>query len=52
MKLIAKTIPKSDGSTVVDIYMTFREKRQLMSTWLATFRHEADAQEWIALQAK
>lgn len=47
MKLVAHTIPKSDGSFVHDVYMTFKEKATLMSVWIATFRHASDCEEFI-----
>lgn len=51
MKLVPKTVPQSDGTQVFDVYMTFKEKQRLMTTWLCSFRHEADMNEWLELQA-
>ena len=51
MKLVPKTVPQPDGTTIHDVYMTFREKHRLMTVWIASFRHEADLIEWLELQA-
>lgn len=51
MKFVPKTTPQSDGSLIHDVYMVFKERRQLMTTWLCSFRHETDMNEWLAMQA-
>lgn len=52
MKFVTKTIPQSNGETIHDVYMTFREKHQLMTVWIASFRHSTDAEDFLALQNK
>jgi hypothetical protein len=51
VKLVPKTVPQPDGTTIHDVYMTFREKHRLMTVWIASFRHQTDLNEWLELQA-
>ena len=50
MKFVIKTEPKPNME-ISSVYMTFKERKALMTVWIADFKFYADATEFIALQA-
>jgi hypothetical protein len=51
VKLVIKT-ETLQGLQVSAIYMTYKEKRALNVVWLAHFRHETEALEYVERNSK
>lgn len=49
MKFVIKTEPKPNMD-ISSVYMTFKERKALMTVWIADFKFYTDAEEFVALQ--
>jgi hypothetical protein len=49
VKLVIKTEAKLNME-ISSVYMTFKERKALMTVWLADFKFYADAAEFVAMK--